>query len=49
MDMEENNRTNEQDDPKPLTDEEYVEWKKKEDRKFGIIATIVDFIVDFFR
>ena len=41
--------TEERKDPKPLTDEELAEFTKKEERKTNIIATIIDFIVDFFR
>ena len=47
--MEENNRRNEQEDPTPLTDEEFEQFQKKENRKFTIIGDIVDFIVNFFR
>lgn len=47
--MEENNRRNEQEDPTPLTDEEFEQFQKKEKRKFTIIGDIVDFIVNFFR
>ena len=46
--MEENNRRNEQEDPTPLTDEEFEQFQKKENRKFTIIGDIVDFIVNFF-
>lgn len=46
--MEENAVKPEQDDPQPLTDEELAEYQKKEERKFGIIASIIDFIVSFF-
>jgi hypothetical protein len=45
-------RTNEQEeekeDPQPLTDEELAEFQQKENRKVGIIWTIIDFIVSFF-
>ena len=47
--MEEKDTKNTQEDPVPLTDEEYAEYQKKEKRKAGIIETIVDFILDFFR
>ena len=48
--MEENQRKNEQeDDPIPLTDEELAEFQKKERRTGGIIATIIDVILEFFR
>ena len=46
--MEENTEKPEQDDPKPLTDEEYAEFLKKEKRKDGIISSIIDFILGFF-
>ena len=46
--MEENNRENEQEDPKPLTDEEFAEYQKKEKRKAGIFSTIIDFFLSFF-
>ena len=46
--MEENTEKPEQDDPKPLTDEEFAEFQKKEKRKVGIIGTIIDFILSFF-
>ena len=46
--MEENTEKPEQDDPQPLTDEEFAEFQKKEKRKAGIISTIIDFILDFF-
>ena len=39
----------EQEDPVPLTDEEFAEFQKKERRKAGIIGVIVDLILDFFR
>ena len=35
-------------DPTPLTDEELAEFQQKENRKVGIIWTIIDFIVSFF-
>ena len=38
-----------QDDPVPLTDEEFADYQEKERRKAGIIGTIVDFILEFFR
>ena len=40
--------TEEQKDPQPLTDEELAAFQKEEERKVGIIATIIDFIVSFF-
>ena len=44
----ENEDKEEQKDPQPLTDEELAEFQKKEQRKVGIIGTIIDFIVSFF-
>ena len=38
----------EKEDPQPLTDEEFAEFQQKENRKVGIIWTIIDFIVSFF-
>lgn len=35
--------------PSPLTDEEFVEFQKKEKRKVTIIGDIIDFIANFFR
>ena len=46
--MEENKPQSRQEAPKPLSDEEFAEYQKKENRKVGIIATIIDFIVSFF-
>ena len=46
--MEENTGKSGQEDPKPLTDEEFAEYRKKEERKVGIIGTIIDFILGFF-
>ena len=46
--MEENTGKPEQDDPRPLTDEEFAEFQKKEKRKDGIISSIFDFILGFF-
>jgi len=46
--MEENTGKSGQEDPKPLTDEEFAEYQKKEERKVGIIGTIIDFILGFF-
>ena len=46
--MDENTEKTEQEDPKPLTDEEFAEYQKKEKRKGGIISMIIDFILDFF-
>ena len=47
--MEDQRENMEQDDPTPLTDEELAEFQRKEDRKIGIIGTIIDLIIDFFR
>ena len=47
--MEENTRRDTEEDPVPLTDEEFVEFQKKEKRKVTIIGDIIDFIVNFFR
>ena len=46
--MEENNRKDMQEDPAPLTDEEFDRFQKKEKRKVTIIGDIIDFIVSFF-
>ena len=46
--MEENSRKPEEEDPTPLTDEEFAEYQKKEQRKSGIIRGIIDFFLDFF-
>ena len=48
--MEENDRKDEQeDDPTPLTDEEFALYQKKERRKSWIIKDIIDFILGFFQ
>ena len=47
--MEEKEPKNTQEDPVPLTDEEFAEYQKKERRKAGIIGVIIDIILDFFR
>lgn len=39
----------EQEDPRPLTDEEFAEFQRKEKRTGGIISTIIDFILELFR
>jgi len=38
----------EEQDPVPLTDEEFAEFQKKEKRTQGIISMIVDLITGFF-
>ena len=45
MKPEENTRRDTEEDPVPLTDEEFVEFQKKEKRKVTIIGDIIDFIV----
>lgn len=40
--------TNEQEDPRPLTDEELAELQKKERRTGGFIGSVIDFIAGFF-
>ena len=45
--MEDQREETEQNDPTPLTDEELAEFQQKENRKVGIIWTIIDFIVSF--
>ena len=47
--MEDNTNKPKQEETTPLTDEEFAEFQKKEKRKDGIIFTILDFILDFFR
>ena len=46
--MEENNRKDEQEDPIPLTDEEFARFQKKQDRDGWIFTQIIDFILNFF-
>ena len=49
MNTEEENREElNPDDPEPLTDEEFAEFQRKENRKVGIIGTIIDFFLSFF-
>ncbi len=48
MTTEENEKKTEQKDPRPLTDEEFDELKKKEKRTGTIISDIIDFITGFF-
>lgn len=48
--MEENNQKNAQEeDPTPLTDEEFARFQKKQQREGGIIKCIIDFILGFFQ
>ena len=46
--MEENNNKDEQEDPTPLTDEEFARFQKKQKRESGILVDILDFILSFF-
>ena len=46
--MEENNRKDAQEDPTPLTDEEFARFRKKQKRKGWIFTEIIDFILHFF-
>ena len=39
----------EREDPRPLTDEEFAEFQRKEKRKGGIISAIIDFFLGFFQ
>ena len=48
MTAEDKDKKTEQEPPKPLTDEEFEELKKKEKRTGGIISAIVDFFTGFF-
>ena len=45
---ENNEKAGQEEDPRPLTDEEFEELKKKEKRTDGIISAIIDFITGFF-
>jgi hypothetical protein len=47
--MEGKNNRDTQEDPVPLTDEEFERYQKKEKRKVTIIGDIIDFILGFFR
>lgn len=47
--MEENRQRDAQEDPVPLTDEEFAQYQKKEKRKVRIIGDIIDFILGFFQ
>ena len=46
--MEENKNTDEQEDPTPLTDEEFARFQKKQKRESRIITDIIDFFLHFF-
>ena len=46
--MEENRNEETQEDPTPLTDEEFEQYQKKENRKSSILVDILDFILSFF-
>ena len=46
--MEENNCRDEQEDPRPLTDEEFADFQRKQKRESRIFADIIDFILSFF-
>ena len=46
--MEENNQKDTQEDPTPLTDEEFSQFQKKQKRESHIITDIIDFILGFF-
>ena len=48
MSMEENDKKIGQEDPEPLTDEEFEELKRKEKRTGWIISAILDFFMGFF-
>lgn len=46
--MEENTRRDEQEDPVPLTDEEFARLEKKQERESWIFTEVIDFILNFF-
>ena len=49
--MEENRNNNtetQEEDPTPLTDEEFARYQKKQRRESGILVDIIDFILGFF-
>ena len=48
METEEKDTKAEEEDPRPLTDEEFEEFKKKDNRQVGIFKAIVDFFTSFF-
>ena len=47
--MEEDNSKDTQEDPVPLTDEEFEKFQKKQKRESRVFADIIDFILGFFR
>ena len=47
--MEENNHKDVQEDPVPLTDEEFARLQKKQKRDSWIFTEMIDFILNFFR
>ena len=47
--MEENNNEEVQEDPRPLTDEEFIRFQKKQKRESGIFVNIIDFFLSFFQ
>ena len=49
MMMEENNRKDAQEDPTPLTDEEFARFQKKQKRESRVFADIIDFSLGFLR
>ena len=46
--MEENENRETQEDPEPLTDEEFARYQKKQKRESRILTDIIDFILSFF-
>lgn len=47
--MEENkNKETQEEDPQPLTDEEFEKFQKKQKRESRIFTDIIDFILQFF-
>ena len=46
--MEEDNSRDTQEDPEPLTDEEFEKFQKKQKREGWIFTEIIDFILHFF-
>ena len=46
--MEENHDKDTREDPKPLTDEEFERFQKKQRRESRILTDIIDFILHFF-